>query len=156
MNKNHGLVDRLDSLETLVSSFLATNKPAPKAEASLASSASQPAPGELTPETPRLQTSENGEVNYIDPGHWQSILEDIREVRDHLSPSQDLLDEQATHDMRQMREKDAGFVFGSRNDVDIDDILSALPPQPICDMLLSWYFGIQYMSLCEYSPHFKP
>ena len=58
--------------------------------------------------------------------------------------------------MRQMREKDAGFVFGSRNDVDIDDILSALPPQPICDMLLSWYFGIQYMSLCEYSPHFKP
>ena len=150
------MVDRLDSLETLVSSFLATNKPEPKSEASHASSASQPASEGLTPETPRLQTSENGEVNYIDPGHWQSILEDIREVRDHLSPSQDVQDEQAAHVMRQMREKDAGFVFGSRSDVDIDDVLSALPTQPICDMLLSWYFGIQYMSLCKYNAHFKP
>ena len=39
----------------------------------------------LTPESPHRQETTDGQVNYIDRGHWLSILDDIKEVREHLA-----------------------------------------------------------------------
>lgn len=100
----------------------------------------------LTPETPHLQETVDGQVNYIDPGHWLSILDDIKEVREHLSvPSQPA--SQSETGLGADRESDAGFLLGSSQNASLDEILSSLPSQPTCDMLLSWYFNSRFMVL---------
>lgn len=145
---NRKFVDRLENLESLVSSFIEKSQNTSEAQASIPDHTPSTKHDALTPETPRLQTADDGQVNYIDPSHWQSILEDIREVRDHLSPPTKMSpsgESRATP--IEIPEHDAAFVFGSRSDLNIEDILAALPPQPICDMMLSWYFSTQYMVL---------
>ncbi|KAI0902916.1 hypothetical protein F4823DRAFT_629819 [Ustulina deusta] len=97
----------------------------------------------LTPETPHLQEAGDGQVNYIDPSHWQSILEDIKEVREHLSiPSQPLLQSDTGHDTHRVL-ADASHLFSPIPHTTFLEILSSLPPQPICDKLVSWYFSTQ-------------
>ena len=103
----------------------------------------------LTPATPHLQESDDGQVNYIDPSHWQSILEDIREVREHLSPTQTVSSEHKTQRPNELQGSDASFLFGAEQDATLDEVLSFLPEQPICDMLLSWYFSTSFMTLGE-------
>lgn len=145
-------VDRLDNLESVVSSFLEKGRNVSEVQSFICKSASEPKSDALTPETPRLQTADNGQVSYIDPSHWQSILEDIREVRDHLAPSNNITSNDRPTDVEdQTPEHDAAFVFGSRSDLNIEDILTALPPQPICDMMLSWFFGQSFMVLGRHS-----
>lgn len=147
-NKTREFVDRLDTLESLVSSFISKEKTSQIQESKPKGVSASPS-NALTPDTPRLQTAENGQVNYIDPSHWRAILEDIREVRDHLSPSKSTPSNPFENSAAQTRESDASFVFGSRTNINLDDILSALPSQPICGMMLSWYFEMQYMVLGE-------
>jgi hypothetical protein len=104
----------------------------------------------LTPATPHLQESDDGQVNYIDPSHWQSILEDIREVREHLSPTQTASSEHKVQGLIELQGSDASFLFGAEQSASLDDVLlSLLPEQPICDMLLSWYFNTNFMTLGE-------
>jgi len=42
---------------------------------------------------------------------------------------------------------DASFLFTSDHNLSLDEILPSLPSQPICDMLLSWYFNSRFMVL---------
>lgn len=172
-SKPRDIKDRLNALENLVSSFLsgdAVIQPGLLSESEptiedgeiIASSAehdnwsakqgsalssSDRAENVLTPEAPHLQETGDGQVNYIDPSHWLSILDDIKEVREHLSVSNQPISQNKTRfDMDHMV-SDASFLFGSYHSSSLDDILSSLPSQPICDMLLSWYFNSRFMVL---------
>jgi hypothetical protein len=100
---------------------------------------------ELSPETLHLQETRGGQVNYVDPSHWQSILEDIKEVRDHLS----VLNHSQSQPMFELSQasSDPSLIFGSTPSGDLDDILTSLPSQPICDLLLSSYFNSRFMIL---------
>jgi hypothetical protein len=101
----------------------------------------------LTQETPHLQETGDGRVNYIDPGHWLSILDDIKEVREHLSVTDQPSSQSKTGFDVDRAVPDAGFLFSPDQNSSLDEILSSLPPQPICDMLLSWYFNSRFMVL---------
>ncbi|KAI6782559.1 uncharacterized protein J7T54_003570 [Emericellopsis cladophorae] len=104
----------------------------------------------LTPETPHLQQSEDGHVSYIDPSHWQSILEDIREVREHLAPGQaknSSSNLQSNGNIHTSHGDDPGLYLGAFAPGSLEAILATLPPQPICDKLISGYFGMQFMVL---------
>lgn len=172
-SKPRDLKDRLNTLENLVSSFLSGDaiiQPGllPQGEpiagdgeimASLAeqydrsttqtSAPSSSSGGEdgLTPETPHLQETEAGQVNYIDPSHWLSILDDIKEVREHLSVSNQPIPQNETDFNVDHGISDASLLFSSTQNASLDEIISSLPSQPICDMLLSWYFNNRYMVL---------
>ncbi|RYC57590.1 hypothetical protein CHU98_g8628 [Xylaria longipes] len=130
----------LDRSETVSPSVEQSNKPI-----QLDSISSSPGRTEaaLTPETPHLQEAGDGQVNYIDPSHWQSILEDIKEVREHLAIPDQLLPQndlgRGTHRVL----ADASHLFGSIPNTTFTEILGSLPPQPICDRLVSWYFSTQ-------------
>ncbi|SPO01772.1 uncharacterized protein DNG_04445 [Cephalotrichum gorgonifer] len=136
-----------NELEISASSFELESGPLPAQHGSALSGLS--GDDALTPETPHLQETFDGQVNYIDPSHWMSILEDIKEVREHLSgqvPTQPM----SHHDTRfnlDHEVTDPSFLPNSVQDVSLDEILSSLPSQPICDMLLSWYFNSRYMVL---------
>jgi hypothetical protein len=101
----------------------------------------------LTPEPLYLQTTKEGQVNYIDSSHWQSILEDIKEVRDHLSVLNNSTLQSESISEKNHANPDPSLIFGSVPTIDLSDILSSLPPQPIREMLLSWYFNSRFMIL---------
>ncbi|KAI1644696.1 uncharacterized protein F4817DRAFT_346059 [Daldinia loculata] len=172
-NKPRDLKDRLNTLENLVSSLLsgdAVVQPGLTTRRELAtkdveditspaihynksanhdSSFTSQSAGEdaLTPETPHLQETADGQVNYIDPNHWLSILDDIKEVREHLLASNQPLSQNEKGFAADPVVLDASFLLNSDQISSLDDILSSLPSQPICDMLLSWYFGSRFMVL---------
>lgn len=158
--------DRLNTLENLVSSFLSgdaviqsgTHAPedaAANRQCDISSPSKQDntdtslsSPGvevTLTPETPYVQETGDGQVNYIDPGHWRSILEDIKEVRDHLSEMDQPLSKLESDLGMKNIEQDASFLFSSNPNANLAEILTSLPPQSICDMLLSKYFNIRFL-----------
>ncbi|KAI1737167.1 hypothetical protein F4680DRAFT_460682 [Xylaria scruposa] len=168
-SKQRNLQDRLNTLENLIGSFISgdtivkarTNEDeefdpdhsetiSPLVEQSdkvirLKSHSFGPGRAEdrLTPETPHLQKARDGQVNYIDPSHWESILEDIKEVREHLAiPNQSPLQSEPGHGAHRVL-ADASHLFGSIPYTTFTEILSSLPPQPICDKLVSSYFSTQ-------------
>jgi hypothetical protein len=171
-SKQRDLKDRLNTLESLVSSFISgdtailprspinagsniestgsvvssTDQLSNTGKLDTAPSSSSGREYALTPETPHLQETREGQVNYIDPSHWLSLLEGIKDVRDHLSmPTQPLSQNDTGPDVNQA--SDASFLFNLNQTSSLDEILSSLPSQPICDMLLSWYFNSRYMVL---------
>lgn len=171
-SKGRELKDRLNTLENLVSSFLSgdavihpglpiENEPTAGHRSIIASPSNQfngsteqsstfdGSSGEdaLTPETPHLQETGSGQVNYIDPSHWLSILDDIKEVQEHLSSSDQPISRNETAFDTDGAISDASFLFPADHNPTLGEIVQSLPSQPICDMLLSWYFNSQFMVL---------
>jgi hypothetical protein len=172
-SKARELKDRLSTLENLVSSLLSgdaviqpglfsesepstkdsmivvssvgqSSRPATQASTFSISSGKEDA---LTPEIPHIQETGTGQVNYIDPSHWLSILDDIKEVREHLSiPTQPIFSNGTAFDLDRTV-SDAGVLLCSGQNPSFDEILRSLPSQPICDTLVSWYFNSKFMIL---------
>ena len=180
-SKKTNLTDRLRTLETLVSSFAAQDLVVQQRTRTDGSSTlndhavsamlnEQPnigtGPGVndsnqskiqkgLDPETPRIRQTHDGHVNYVDSSHWLSILEDIREVREHLSPDgglppQDMSRTNAVSSEPELPE--VSSVLGLGASASLDEILTSLPPRPICDRLLSHYFNTRLQVLGEFVP----
>ncbi|KAK8025003.1 hypothetical protein PG990_002826 [Apiospora arundinis] len=176
-NKSRDMKDRLNALERLVSSFLAGEAPArtspsagsennstssegisipvhtplserhgPPTAPNIGISRSSKEPS-LSPETPNLQETGDGQVNYIDPSHWLSILDDIKEVREHLSvPKQPTGHSAMSLDANHMT-PDAISLSMPTQTLSLNDALSALPTRSTCDRLISWYFNGRFMVL---------
>ncbi|KAK7979965.1 hypothetical protein PG989_012422 [Apiospora arundinis] len=189
LNKSRDMKDRLNALERLVSSFLAGEAPArtspsagsennstssegisipvhtplserhgPPIASNIGLSRSSKEPS-LSPETPNLQETGDGQVNYIDPSHWLSILDDIKEVREHLSvPKQPTGHSAMSLDASHMT-PDAISLSMPTQTLSLNDALSALPTRSTCDRLISWYFNGRFMVLVKawyILPSFKP
>lgn len=180
-SKQRDLKDRLNALESLVSSFLSGDaniqtrgRSSSHADASHYDTAAyhsptpvhEPTPPDtspstdekeensLTPEMPHLQETEDGQVNYIDPSHWLSILEDIKEVREHLDASNQPRQQSDPGSGSNGPLADASFLFGSVPNTHFREILSSLPPQPVCDKLVSWYFYAHTFVSGEMHPYY--
>lgn len=96
-------------------------------------------------EPSHLVHDRNGRSIYIEPNHWMSILQDIKEIRAGLSTD---LPHDHTFSNDPWLGPDANLSFGfNDNSITIEDILESVPPQPTCDVLLSQYFKSHYMVL---------
>jgi hypothetical protein len=101
----------------------------------------------FAPETLHRQDTGDGQINFVDPTHWLSILDDIKEVREHLSlPTQPVLQYDTNASGRCVALGSRILDNANPND-GVEEILSSLPSQPVCDMLLSYYFNSRFMIL---------
>ncbi|EHK22864.1 uncharacterized protein TRIVIDRAFT_191511 [Trichoderma virens Gv29-8] len=162
--------ERLDNLESMLSSIAANPTAAgirigaaPSKHASfnaITTSASYKQPQEsgkstqsrqddqcLPPELPHRHESGDGQINYIDPSHWRAILEEIKEVREHLSAFDRPLVQDEPERKSVAPEEGVGFMFGKFPVVDLEEVLSSLPSRPICDALVAQYFNARFMVL---------
>lgn len=98
-------------------------------------------------ETPRFLHDQNGEAVYMEPSHWMSILQDIKDMRADLSSQGSLASNELASSQDIGSEPDISLGIALRDPLSICDILSSLPAQPICDVLLSQYFNSRYMVL---------
>jgi hypothetical protein len=184
LSQSVNVKDRLNNLERLISSLLsgqASTKAVSISTSSIAGSndvgeqmlvntgcpeqVSQISTTEATVhESPHLSEAGDGRVDYIDRNHWLSILDDINEVREHLStasvstPVPSTLSSASASSVapgRQLRVSEPRHlsqVHGNDSFTGtLDAILRTLPTRPICDMLISSYFNSRWMVLgtCE-------
>ena len=172
---SRAMKDRLNRLEHLVSSFINKDTAIPITPYSESSNSSQDLSGApaqqparrhspassnlskdyqselLTPESPHLQETDDGQVNYIDRSHWMSILDDIKEVREHIDgTSRSTMQEPAQPEFKE-GSSDASYLFSSSQTPTLGDILATLPSRSICDMILSSYFNSTFMVLGKQS-----
>ncbi|KXJ85749.1 fungal-specific transcription factor domain-domain-containing protein [Microdochium bolleyi] len=171
--KPRDLNDRLASLESLVSSFLSQSSGAPTQLSTSLHSVNEaavvtPDLGSTVEHLRRAAISIEAMAddvpdarqradNHIDPSHWLSILDDIKEVREHLastvvesaSPStQPSTNENPDYSSRDTGGSDPSLVLGAGHTPStLGEIIARLPARSVCDMLLSWYFNSQFMVL---------
>lgn len=81
-------------------------------------------------------TKAKDQVNYVGSDHWEAILEDIAELK---------IDVENT-DISEMVDFKPRILFGVNRHATRPEIMSSVPPRPICDMLLSRWFDIMDMA----------
>lgn len=80
---------------------------------------------------------------HIENTHWLSILDDIKEIREQLAQSDIMTSPEDNADINEevQEEEEIDLVLGATQPLPtFQEIINALPPRPICDMLLSQYF----------------
>lgn len=158
--------ERLDNLESMLTSMVPSASPVEhlgqsaassntkvsasyqKYELSVMSASTQSSQEDhiLPPELPHRHETGDGQVSYVDPSHWMAILDEIKEVREHLSAfDRPLLQEEPQHKGYEL-EEESGFLFGAFPAVDLEDVLVDLPPRQTCDALISQYFNSGFMA----------
>lgn len=169
--------ERLDNLESMLSSMVSTTSPAglgsgnheqpasssstsrvstsyQKYELSVTSTSNSQEDHVLPPELPHRHETGDGQVSYVDPSHWMAILDEIKEVREHLSAfDRPLLQEEPGH-KNHLPEEGVGFLFSTFPVVDIQEVLTSLPPRQTCDALVSQYFNSRFMALGKVAANF--
>lgn len=160
--------DRLKSIEELVSSLVGKQNTAqPSLHSGGSNTPAQLIPALETPpastandrfsqlgagsdpgkETPRFLHDQNGEAVYMEPSHWMSILQDIKDMRADLSSEGSLASKELASSQDLGLEPDISLGIALRDTLSISDVLNSLPVQSICDVLLSQYFNSRYMVL---------
>ncbi|GAD95909.1 conserved hypothetical protein [Paecilomyces variotii No. 5] len=72
---------------------------------------------------------------------WLSIVDEIKEIREQLAVTPSSIPEESPD------HEDVDLVLGPAHLPTIDEIVSSLPPRPICDTLVAHYFGSKFMVL---------
>lgn len=96
-------------------------------------------------------------ANYLDSSHWSSLLEDIQEIREQLSPSSapehslTLNSSTTSAEWTPQAQDGADIIFGQHEILDHNQILEALPSREVCDSLVSQYFRPRHAILREHN-----
>lgn len=108
----------------------------------------------LPPEVPHRHESGDGQVSYLHSSHWMAIMDEIKEVREHIA----MFDRPALQEEPERKsfvpEDVAGYLFGQFPVVDIEEVISSLPTRSTCDVLVSQYFNSKFMVLGTCVQHF--
>ena len=157
VNANRGKIaqssigGRLQNLENIVFQFLQTGVTIYSGEKeSNASNDQTESPSvsnqDVSTETKGSLHVDGGQLAYVDSNHWLAILDEIKEVRQQLSLSNNPAKvDWRTDEIGQQEELD--LMFSPMPSHDIREILQSLPLRPICDSLLSQYFNSRYVVL---------
>jgi hypothetical protein len=81
-------------------------------------------------------------VNFVGSEHWEAILEDITELKIDLE----------TPDTSEIVDFKPQILFGS-NHASRSEIMSSIPPRPVCDVLISRWFKTMDMAPSKFSVH---
>ena len=106
-----------------------------------------PAPlpeNQIDPSVPEVSlgkfTRAKDQVNFVGSDHWEAILEDIAELKIDLDHT----------DTSEMVDFKPRILFGVNSHPTRSEIMSSVPPRPICDMLLSCLFNVMDMAPRKY------
>jgi hypothetical protein len=100
-----------------------------------------PSPGnQIDPSVPEASrgkfTKAKDQVNFVGSDHWEAILEDISELKIDLENTD-------TSEMVDFRPQ---ILFGVNNHATSSEIMSSVPPRPICDKLLACWFNVMELA----------
>jgi hypothetical protein len=82
------------------------------------------------------------EVNFVGSEHWEAILEDITDLKIDLE----------TPDTSEIVHFKPQILFG-KNHASRSEIISSIPPKPVCDVLISRCFRTMDMAPSKFTVH---
>ena len=158
-SKEVQLKEKLHKLESLVSSLVSKQKVTdenrilpdyheskipihgtPKSETS-------PLDTTSSKESPRPIVTGNGNTSYVDASHWQSVLEELREVRESICEAPSI---SGTGSNRSALSSLP--MFSDNQPATMEELLADLPTQAVCSGLLSHFFNTPYSVLAVVHP----
>ncbi|KAB8801902.1 hypothetical protein FH972_026723 [Carpinus fangiana] len=128
--------DRIAHLETLVNSMIAQSK-GTKPDVS-------EQPVEVLHNFGRISL-ENSEVGYVESSHWTAILEGIASLRDHFDDITDFSDSTASP-TDHSNPLPTSSLLGWSEPATREEIIAAVPPRPVADRLVAFFFNTMKMA----------
>ncbi|KAK4956689.1 hypothetical protein LTR10_006216 [Elasticomyces elasticus] len=141
-------VDRLESFVNQLKSTAPTkhNTRSPNAEHSLAHA------------TGKLRLTDTGGVHFVGPSHWESIIEDIAEVKAYfdLQGSPEYLVDDDSPSLQNSHIIAAEIQFGTANIYRKEELLAILPAKSVVDRLVAtWFRSSDGLRLILHAPTFQ-
>ncbi|KAK5698048.1 hypothetical protein LTR97_007008 [Elasticomyces elasticus] len=141
-------VDRLESFVNQLKSTAPTkhNTRSPNVEHSLAHA------------TGKLRLTDTGGVHFVGPSHWESIIEDIAEVKAYfdLQGSPEYLVDDDSPSLQDSHIIAADIQFGTANIYRKEDMLALLPAKLVVDRLVAtWFRSSDGLRLILHAPTFQ-
>ncbi len=88
-----------------------------------------------------LKLRESG-TSYVQSTHWEAVLVEIRGLKEVVADSK--------------ASSGSHLFYGPNRHATRDEILTAVPPRPIVDRLMSLHFDSYLITLCQYVQAFFP
>ncbi|KAK3638723.1 hypothetical protein LTR56_006730 [Elasticomyces elasticus] len=141
-------VDRLESFVNQLKSTAPTkhNTQIPSVEHSLAHA------------TGKLRLTDTGGVHFVGPSHWESIIEDIAEVKAYfdLQGSPEYVVDDDSPPLQDSHIIAADIQFGTANIYRKEDLLALLPAKSVVDRLVAtWFRSSDGLRLILHAPTFQ-
>ena len=95
------------------------------------------------------------ETSYFGSGHWKAILDDIAELKNCTREDSDLSDE-GHRSVDQPLFRGPELLLGINKNVSLNEILAAVPPRPVADLLInSLFHALDMHLLAVHGPTFR-
>lgn len=85
-------------------------------------------------------TKGKNKTSFVGSGHWEAILEDIAELKNHFDEGHERNDEHISN-AHEPNDFEPRILLGPQNHASRAEIMSSIPTRPICDRLISRYFN---------------
>ncbi|KAK5107193.1 hypothetical protein LTR62_001639 [Meristemomyces frigidus] len=117
-----------------------------------------PAKEDLVQATVQLRITDTGAVQFVGPSHWESIIDDIAEVKAYFS--EQYTDDHAPLDAiwppSHSSLPRADIILGVAQTYTLHDLLTLLPPRTIIDRLIMlWFHSGDPLRLIQHAPTFQ-
>ncbi|KAK4889434.1 hypothetical protein LTR27_011778 [Elasticomyces elasticus] len=112
----------------------------------------------LTHATGKLRLTDTGGVHFVGPSHWESIIEDIAEVKAYfdLQGSPEYLVDDESPSLQDSHIIAADIQFGTANIYRKEELLALLPAKSVVDRLVAtWFRSSDGMRLILHAPTFQ-
>jgi len=106
----------------------------------------------------KLRMSDAGGTQYIGPSHWETIIEDIGELKAYFDEesSPDLAAEDGLYLPHNSGVMPADIVFGITRTYNQEAIIQSMPPRAVLDRFVAtWFNGIDSLRLILHGPTFQ-
>lgn len=86
-------------------------------------------------------------VSYVSGAHWAAILEGIGELKDHLE-EEEMQNIPQADETPELDIPGPQLLYGCPKHLTKEELLDSVPPRPVTDRLVSYYFNSFEMSPC--------
>ncbi|KAI6790603.1 hypothetical protein KC361_g7836 [Hortaea werneckii] len=109
-----------------------------------------------TQHTGTLRISDTGSTQFIGPSHWESILDDLEDVKAYFDTSESTGDDAAHRSIRSSNITPIDVHLGVAQNYTIEHLLALMPPKQTIDRLIAaWFNALDPLRLIVHAPTFQ-
>ncbi|KAI7431683.1 hypothetical protein KC336_g4549 [Hortaea werneckii] len=109
-----------------------------------------------TQHTGTLRISDTGSTQFIGPSHWESILDDLEDVKAYFDTSESTGDDAVHRSIRSSNITPIDVHLGVAQNYTIEDLLALMPPKQTMDRLIAaWFNALDPLRLIVHAPTFQ-
>ncbi|KAI7356347.1 hypothetical protein KC343_g5350 [Hortaea werneckii] len=109
-----------------------------------------------TQHTGTLRISDTGSTQFIGPSHWESILDDLEDVKAYINTSESTGEDAAYRSIRSSDITPIDIHLGVTQNYTKEQLLALMPPKQTIDRLIAaWFNALDPLRLIVHAPTFQ-